>query len=297
MSEEQLAPETPDNVQSYTPPDRIQHEGLQEHGTPEQLAELYGALAAAQGDFKDVRKSASVDFIGKTGRVRFDYAPLPEIDKATRPALKAHGLALTQPHTGFGGDLTLYTILAHKGGGRMVSWVRFTTGPEIKQQGAALTYMRRYAKNAVLGTAGDADADDIPDAGNDAVNSGRDQQPPPPPKQDKPRGKKQEPKKEAPPKQQAKPEQEPDRFPDGPENEEPAPDPEPEPSSEPQNSPDGPPTEDQQHAIRSLLVELQVGTSGAMSICKDVTGKGPRELTYADAGKLIEALQAKKKQG
>lgn len=287
MSEEQPAPETPDNVQSFTPPDRIQHEDLREHGTDEQLAELYAALAKAQGDFEEVRLNRE----GQEGHRKFRYADLAAIHRATRKHLAEHGLALTQfPSRRLGGSSLVRTVLAHSNGGRIISTIEYMPADKIQEEGKRITYMRRYATNAILGTAGDPDADELPD---DSGGKERDQQPPPPPKQDKPKAKKQEPKKEPtpakkdqgpPPAQQAKPE-----------NEEPAPDPEP--SSEPQNSPDGPPTEDQQHAIRSLLVELQVGTSGAMSICKDVTGKGPRELTYADAGKLIEALQAKKKQG
>lgn len=306
MSEEQPTPETPDNVQSYDPvesgkalerygleppepPDRIQHEDLREHGTDGQLAELYAALAKAQGDFEEVRLNRE----GQEGHRKFRYADLAAIHRATRKHLAEHGLALTQfPSRRLGGSSLVRTVLAHSNGGRIISTIEYMPADKIQEEGKRITYMRRYATNAILGTAGDPDADELPD---DSGGKERDQQPPPPPKQDKPKAKKQEPKKEPtpakkdqgpPPAQQAKPE-----------SEEPAPDPEPEPSSEPQNSPDGPPTEDQQHAIRSLLVELQVGTSGAMSICKDVTGKGPRELTYADAGKLIEALQAKKRQG
>jgi hypothetical protein len=140
-------------------------EDFQQLGRPEQLAALYGALAKAQGAFAPVLKSKEVDFHSKTaGRIHFHYATLSDIDRATRPALAANGLAIFQPFTvvSHGREGVIRTVLAHADGAQVVSLIRFLPNADIKQLGGTVTYLRRYAKNAILGTDGDEDADDIP---------------------------------------------------------------------------------------------------------------------------------------
>lgn len=131
-----------------------------EIGTPSQLAELYGALAAAQGEFPPITKNRTVMIDLKT----FRYADLEEITAKTRPALSKHGLATVQPisMSTSGTGTSIFTRLMHKGGATIESEIplsQFMRG-EIKEYGAAVTYMRRYAKGALLDIAADDDLDE-----------------------------------------------------------------------------------------------------------------------------------------
>lgn len=131
-----------------------------EIGSPSQLAELYGALAAAQGEFLPITKNRVVMIDLKS----FRYADLEEITAKTRPALSKHGLATTQPisMSTSGTGTSIFTRLMHKGGATIESEIpltQFMRG-EIKEYGAAVTYMRRYAKGALLDIAADDDLDE-----------------------------------------------------------------------------------------------------------------------------------------
>lgn len=131
-----------------------------EIGSPSQLAELYGALAAAQGEFEPITKNRKVMIDLK----EFRYADLEEITAKTRPALSKHGLATTQPisMSTSGTGTSIFTRLMHKGGATIESEIpltQFMRG-EIKEYGAAVTYMRRYAKGALLDIAADDDLDE-----------------------------------------------------------------------------------------------------------------------------------------
>lgn len=152
------------------------------HGTAEQVSALFAALAAAQGEFDEVKRTATVDFRAGGHRVNFRYAPLSELYRATRPALAKHGLALLTPWASAGeaadadgvieAVYEIAAILTHKDGGRIEAHVRFGADLarrgdtlDIKLLGALITYQRRYAINALLGLDGDPDADDVPTPG------------------------------------------------------------------------------------------------------------------------------------
>lgn len=128
--------------------------------TPNNMAALYAALAAAQGEFLPIEKNREVEITMKTGgRYKFRYADLQEVLAKTRPALAKNGLALVQlVQPG-----VLVCQLMHANGGLLVSEVPLASARDLgdpKAFGAAITYLRRYMVTAMLGVAADDDLDE-----------------------------------------------------------------------------------------------------------------------------------------
>lgn len=122
-------------------------------------AELYKALAKAQGEFSGLAKNREVEIIMKSGgRYKFRYADLEAVLSATRPALAANGLAVIQV---IAGDV-LETVLTHDSGASITSSVPLPTpgGGDIKSYGATIMYLRRYAYTSLLCVAADDDLDE-----------------------------------------------------------------------------------------------------------------------------------------
>lgn len=130
-------------------------------------AELYAALAKAQGEFKPVAKNRAVQIRMKEGGTyRFEYADLEALISATRPALAANSLAIVQQVTGD----ELITRLVHGDGDTLTSAMSLPRmGQDPKSYGAALTYLRRYAYSALLCLAAD---DDLDEDGRDIDDKG-----------------------------------------------------------------------------------------------------------------------------
>ena len=129
------------------------------------LAQLYGALAKAQGDFLPLAKNREVEIaMSKGGRFRFRYADLEAVLASTRPAMAKHGLSVHQVVEGVPNTPSseLVTVLAHEGGGtvRSVMPLPSNHGGDIKSFGATLTYLRRYALTSLLCIAADDDLDE-----------------------------------------------------------------------------------------------------------------------------------------
>lgn len=146
----------------------MEEQPLTEVGTSDQLAALYGALAKAQGEFLPIEKNRSVTIKTKNrntgeqnGSYQFRYADLEEITAKTRPALAKHGLATMQPIVANGkGGTSLLTRLVHEGGGVIYSEIPLQAGgDDVKNYGALISYMRRYAKSSILDVAADDDLD------------------------------------------------------------------------------------------------------------------------------------------
>lgn len=121
---------------------------------------LFAALAEAQAKFKPVIRSESVTVRGQTKDGRpftydFEYAPLESIIDATREALSASQLTLTQLISGN----ELVTVLGHSSGAYLSSSVALPNTPRIQELGSAITYLRRYSMQAVLGIAAESDDD------------------------------------------------------------------------------------------------------------------------------------------
>lgn len=122
------------------------------------MAALYAALSKAQGEFTALAKNREVEISMKTGgRYKFRYADLEAAIGATRPALAANGLSVFQRIA----EGQLVTTVAHKDGGTIESSVKLSDGfGDIKQYGANITYLRRYAYCAILCISADDDLDE-----------------------------------------------------------------------------------------------------------------------------------------
>ena len=122
----------------------------------EQIDKIGGALAKAQGQMHNATKDAKSHH-GK-------YADLAAVIDASRPALTANGLAMTQPTIvdRRSGIMYLVTILLHDSG----QWLRGEMMVEAipdgrvnanQALGSALSYLRRYGYQGIAGVAAEDD--------------------------------------------------------------------------------------------------------------------------------------------
>lgn len=122
----------------------------------ENHAELFKAMAAAQGEFTTVAKDKDNPFY------KSKYAPLDSIIEMVRPVLAKHGLSVMQftdlPDTGEG--VLIETIITHLSG-EYISGKLYMPAAKLDPQGfgSAITYGRRYALAAALGIVSDEDND------------------------------------------------------------------------------------------------------------------------------------------
>jgi len=117
--------------------------------TPEQ-DKLSEALLAFSHTFKDPRKDAD------NPHFRSKFVPLGGAIEAIRPAMREHGLFISQPPGGGG----VYTIIRHESGQMQITWSHVPLDKQTPQgMGSALTYSRRYAMMGAAGAEGDVDDD------------------------------------------------------------------------------------------------------------------------------------------
>lgn len=127
------------------------------------LGELFGALAEAQGEFGPIERTLTARIKSKReggADYSYNYAPLDEVLTAVRPALSRHGIAVMQFPLTRAGSVVVRTMLGHKSG----QWIRndcvvssVSTAPQ--DVGGAITYARRYGLQAIIGVAPDHDDD------------------------------------------------------------------------------------------------------------------------------------------
>lgn len=150
-------------------------------------AKIATALSKAQAEFAPIEKNKTVQVrMNGGGTYSFDYAPLDAVIAAVRPALSKYGMALTWDVNCDGGKLTVTTVLLHESGEEL----RCSMSPperinDIKALGGAITYLRRYGAQAVLGVCSEED-DDGSAANGDKAREVRDRQRPTPPQAAKP---------------------------------------------------------------------------------------------------------------
>jgi len=137
-----------------------------------EIGELTKALAAAQLDFKPVKKDTKNPFYNSK------YADLSSVIAATQPGLSKNGLVVIQspivdPETEKAG---VSTLLAHASGQWLSNELMLpatmkskdgTVRFDAQSVGSAITYARRYTYQAMIGVAGEEDDD-----GNRAVGIG-----------------------------------------------------------------------------------------------------------------------------
>lgn len=147
-----------------------------------ETAEIYAALAAAQGEIANPQKDKTANVPTKTGgSYSYAYADIADVLSTVRPVLSKHGLAVVQLTVIEERDMMLRTRIAHKSGQFIESdYPVCQIGGDHRVMGAALTYARRYALCPMLGIAADQDTD-----GETAAEAPRRQDrrgPPPAPK-------------------------------------------------------------------------------------------------------------------
>lgn len=133
-----------------------------------EINEIAAALSALQGSIKQPKLNKEVTVQKKAGgSYKFKYADLSACADAAAPALKEHGLAVSQIICNW----TLITLLTHKSG----QWIKselpisLNNGADYQALGSAITYIKRYSYCAILGIVADADDDANAACGNDAV--------------------------------------------------------------------------------------------------------------------------------
>lgn len=121
------------------------------------------ALAKAQREFGPLARSKHVEVTTKKGdRYGFDYAPLDAILAQTRKPLADNGFALSQMLDSDG----LVTMLLHSSGAYLRGVTPLPETTEVQAFGSAITYLRRYSIQAILGIAAEEDDDGNRASGN-----------------------------------------------------------------------------------------------------------------------------------
>lgn len=148
-------------------------ESVRFFGTPEDMGELFKALALAQGEFAPILKDSTAKVQMKAGgQYTFDYAGLDVVIAATQPALSKHGIAMMQ----FPTFDSLVTVLG-KGAARIESYCALPR--DAQAFGSAITYMKRYARLSVLSVfPADEDDDGAAASGHKAVTTQKASNPP-----------------------------------------------------------------------------------------------------------------------
>lgn len=130
------------------------------------LGPLATALAKAQSDFATVTRDKTVTVTTKSGgSYKFSYAPLETILAAVRKPLSDNGLVLVQILN----EAALETTLLHESGASLSGRIGLPDTNDIQGFGSAVTYLRRYAIQAMLGIAAEDDDDGNQAAGNTAA--------------------------------------------------------------------------------------------------------------------------------
>lgn len=147
-------------------------------------SELFDALARAQGDFEQVKKSGKANIPTKSGtNYTYNFAKLSDVLGATIPALNAEGIYFSQhPNyslNGNGAMVTIVSTLSHKSGASISheSIPLFYNMNDAKQAGSVMTYLRRYGACQLLGIEGDDDDDAHVATMNNSYNNYKSKQP------------------------------------------------------------------------------------------------------------------------
>jgi hypothetical protein len=142
------------------------------------MKELSEALVKFQTEYKQVKFDATVQVRMKTGGTySFEYATLAHITETLRPLWTKCGLSVIQT---FGTEPpALITRLLHKSGEEIISSIPLRLEGSNQEQGAEISYKRRYAIACLLGVVADEDDDSNAAAGNDfqKKNGGKSKEP------------------------------------------------------------------------------------------------------------------------
>jgi hypothetical protein len=118
----------------------------------ESIKELATALAKAQGAIEGAKKDSQNPFF------KSSYADLASVWDACRKPLSSNGLSVVQTVNDNGGVQYLETILLHVSGEWISGAIQLNpTQPTPQGIGSAITYMRRYGLQAMVGIAPEDD--------------------------------------------------------------------------------------------------------------------------------------------
>lgn len=142
------------------------------------LGPLAAALAKARLEFPPINRTKTVE----TPKYKFDYAPLDAILAAVTEPLSKNGLVVVQSLD----DGALVTTLLHESGAAIGGSIDLPATDNMQSLGSAITYLRRYAIQAVLGIAAEEDDDGSRGSGTPASVRNRSKAQPKAEEDDKP---------------------------------------------------------------------------------------------------------------
>src|SRR4030043_268043 len=120
----------------------------------ETVGQIAKALSLAQSQFKPIKRESVNPFY------KSKYADLAAIIEATKDALTANGLTVTQLIQPSPDHVAIETMLIHGSGEWLKSMIELKPKADDPQAfGSACTYARRYALGAILGVASEDDDD------------------------------------------------------------------------------------------------------------------------------------------
>ena len=123
--------------------------------TSTSIATIAKALAAASVDLRNPAMDAT------NPGFKSKFISLVGLIDSLRAPLHAHGIIVLQPVSSpVAGRVRVTTTLLHSSGEWMSSTADLASGATAQSFGTAVSYLRRYTLQAMLGVSGDADADD-----------------------------------------------------------------------------------------------------------------------------------------
>lgn len=126
----------------------------------EDLPAFFADFATAQGELQDAHKDQQA--------YQYKYADLSQVLQIARPVLSRHGIGLIQLLGNAGDNVSVTTLLVHKGGAGVKTVSSMPVGQPGKMShaqavGSISTYLRRYSVAAIVGiTQTDNDAEHVP---------------------------------------------------------------------------------------------------------------------------------------
>jgi len=123
--------------------------------TSTSISAIAKALAAVSADLRNPAMDAT------NPGFKSKFISLVGLIDSLRAPLHAHGIVVLQPVSSpVAGRVRVTTTLLHSSGEWMSSTADLASGATAQSFGTAVSYLRRYTLQAMLGVSGDADADD-----------------------------------------------------------------------------------------------------------------------------------------
>ena len=123
---------------------------------------FYKAMNEFQGNKPEMIKGKKVDF--GQGKTKYNYNPLPKIQKAIDPVLSQYGLSYKWKQESAEGKIKITCVVSHVDGYSEETWLEGghdTSGSKNSLQaiGSTVTYLKRYTLENALGLSSDEDDD------------------------------------------------------------------------------------------------------------------------------------------